>query len=250
MRLRSIAYDEWIYQEKKRIRCRKAVIQDVPAIAALYREIAVTKENCREKFDKESASSFEKTGGMFLIMQEKEISTEMKNPDSFWAVLEDCQGIGGVFWYSASNDLIREEVSSLLPKDFNRSKLVYPREIIVSSRWQGRKAGQIFYATILKAMMRQGYNYSFCDVYRVTAFQIPGFGKEGEAVKTSLLNKPSYMALLGIGAYPLGAGQMKEISLPGYRVWIEPQLFWIEHARVQLICNSTFRKYGIAVREG
>ena len=250
MRLRSITYDKWIYQGGERIRCRKASIPDVPAIAALYREIAVTEENCREKFNKESSSSFEKTGGMFLVMQEEEISMEMKNQDSFWAVLEDYEGIGGVFWYSARNDLLRNEEEILLPEDFDRRKLVYPREVIVSSRWKGRKAAQLFYATILKEMMGQGYEYSLCDVYRVTAFQIPDSDRIGEVIKTSLLNYPSYMSLLGIGAYPLGAGQVKEISLPGYRVWIEPRLFWIEHARTQLISSSIFRKYGIAVREG
>ena len=45
--------------------------KDIPQVARLYRQIAVTEKNYTDKLSENSPSSFSKTGGMFLIQDEE-----------------------------------------------------------------------------------------------------------------------------------------------------------------------------------
>ena len=243
MRMKDIPYEGTIESGGQTIQFRKAAPADAGQLARLYRGTAVTAENYGERLSADSPLSFDKRGGMFLIMEEEEIVRELDNPHSFWVVFTEREEVIGSFWFADDNHL--------LPGKFRpggsavKGRALYPREVIVSPKWKGRKIGMLLYATVFAAMYRAGIEESICDVYRVTAFRAQGEEKQ----QVSLLNAPSSHAILRTGGSFAEAGEEKVITLPGLMVWIEPQIYRISHSRAILLSAHIFQGRGIMIKE-
>nr|WP_251390635.1 GNAT family N-acetyltransferase [Mediterraneibacter agrestimuris] len=240
MHLRDIEYKGIVFSSERVYYYRKAREKDVKEIADLYRGCAICRRNCREKLDKESQNSFEKTGGMYLIFGEEEIRRELHNPGSLWAVFLEKGKVAGSFWIAEENPMledgrIREYIGEEEP-------LIYPREIIVSPEYSGEMLGQLLFATAFQALEENGFRYSLCDVYRTAAYTLDGIWK-----RVDLLNKPSYLNMLSLGGRYQGTGDVREISLECLKVKIEPQIFLFSHKETLKLTKQLFTQKGIQI---
>lgn len=242
MHLDTVEYKGSVVCGEKVFCYRRGQKEDIKALADLYRGCAIHRGNYKEKLKKESETSFEKTGGMYLILGEEEIQREIHDPGSLWAVMQKDGEIVGSFWISEENPLL--EGVQIREYVFGEGLLVYPREIIVSPLHFGEMLGQFLFATVFRALKKKGFQYSLCDVYRTVAYA------EGEIWhETDLLNKPSYSNMLALGGSYQGAGAVREITLEGLRVMIEPQVFLFTHKKSLKLTGCKFAQKGIQIYE-
>lgn len=242
MEIKEVPYEGVIRLRDETIHFCRADKGDIPQIASLYKKIAVTRHNYQERMDENSPGSFVRHGGMFLLMDQGDIEAELENPHSFWAVFKSEAGkVIGSFWFADHNELLPVWC---IPGTVEAARqTVYPREIIVPPEQKGRCIGRLLYATVFASMLKAGYMRSICDVYRVAAVWA-----EGEPQRAlDLLNGPSLRTILGLGGRYLGAGIKAQIPLEGMKVYIEPQIFEMEHAYALLLCASALRRRGIEV---
>lgn len=240
MMIKEVPYEGRIRFGMESVWFGKAQKKDIPQLAAMYREIAVTKYNYYDKLKLESPHSFARQGGMFLLMDEGDIERELDNPHTFWAVFRNEEGKAiGSFWFSDGNELLP---SWCIP-GADAGQTAFPREVITLPEYRGRGLGRLLYATVFSAMLTAGYTHSICDVYKVVAYRAEGERKK----ELSLFNYPSCKTILGLGGRYLGEGGEKAITLPGLEVWIIPRIFEINHAYALLLCTSVLRQNGIRV---
>lgn len=236
MDVRDVAYEGRVDQRGEVLYYRKARQEDVKELAGLYKRIAIDRENYRIKLCAGRKDNFEHTGGMFLIMGEGQIRAELENPHSFWGILQDASGrILSGFWFS-----------DVFPRLFawasGGESLVFPVELVAAPEEKGRQIGKLMYYTIFKAMAHAGFEKSICDVYRVRAFEDRKGKKE-----VSLPNLPSRRTIEQIGGRFLGEDSVREIELPGLRVWVSPMVFELEYEKVFPACRELFEAKGILV---
>lgn len=227
MRLKDVEYGGTVLLAGRRFYYKKATERDIKEIAGLYQEIAVTADNYREKLNKKSGKSFEKTGGMFVIMNVADIRSIIEDSHCFWAVIRDEKGeLAGCFWFADYNEDL-EYMSAHV-----KGAVVYPREVIVSGKYKGYHICRFLYYSIFQAMQRAGYEYSICDVYETTACL-----EAGRYRKIQLLNRPSYVNLLLIGGKYGGTTSAKKIALPELCVWVQAHVFLCCHKKSLEICS-------------
>lgn len=214
-----------------------ATENDLDRLAQIYAEITVDYSNYKEKLDCENESDFSKVGGMFIVLNREEIEQEIKNEKNMWAVIKDSEGsILGSFWFSKENPYFNGTVYQ------NMDRIIYPREIITIKKLNTKYIGRLLYYTIVSAMQRNGYNCGICDVYKVKEYEADGVRK-----KKDLLNLPSFKLLEAIGAEFKGRNAIRKIELNKLSVWIEPQIFYLDHEVVIRKCKSFFDNIGIEI---
>lgn len=220
MDLRKIDYEGTVSAGGREFYLRRAGTGDIAALGRMYKDCAIHSGNYKERLDPANDSSFQRKGGMFLIMETGDIKRELSNPHSFWAVIADEGGTPcGSFWFGDTNP----DMSGCQ----KQADTVYPREIIVSGEFAGLGLGRHLYRTVLRAMFLAGYQRGICDVYCTVAYEAGG-----ERRPVNLLNKPSFTDLLLLGAAYKGPSDMREIILPGLKVWVEPQVFCLDMEKI------------------
>lgn len=241
MQLKETEYGGEIRTFDKTFIYRKGTQKDAGQLAGLYRQCAVHKGNYREKLCKDSGKSFEKSGGMFLICQKKDIERELENPHSLWAVVAEGERIAGSFWISDENALLD---SYFIKKAGiqEKGRLAYPREIIVDQNYAGMSVGQLLFYTVFAALEKNKIHRSLCDVYRAVSY-----AADEKTAEVNLLNRPSYLNMLFLGGSYQGAGQIREIKLNGLRVRIEPQVFLFRHKKTIELAGELFAEKGIEI---
>lgn len=213
--MQKIQYNGKLVTKKGTVHYRKGAVQDAGQIARIYENVAIHRDNYQERLCKDGENSFEKKGGMFLVMTEAEIRRRLQDPSSFWAVMEDEKGIViGCFWFL----------------DSGRKGIAFPMEILASEAWSGNSIGRYLYDTSFCAMKDVGYKCSICEVYEVTGFQsMDGGGRGKGREQACLLNGPSYHVLTEIGGIEFEMGDEKQIVLEELRVWVRPHRFLCWH---------------------
>lgn len=234
MGIRELPYEGTIEQREGKLRYRRAGRRDAAAIAELYRSIAVTEKNMKEKFDPGSEHSFARTGGMFEIIDRQRLECELEAPDSFFAVFEESEGEPlACFWFSEKNP----ELEFLADR---KGETVYPREVIVSPKARGRHLGKLIYYTIFEAMEQNGYRESICDVYQALGYQDADGWHE-----TNMLNEPSYGNLLALGARPVTQLWPRKVRAGTRTVLVRSWVVRCIHAEVLSGCGAFLKKNGI-----
>lgn len=210
---------------------------DLDQLAQMYSEIAVNYDNYKEKLDGDNENSFSKNGGMFIVLNREEIEQELNNEKNLWAVIKDSEGkILGSFWYSKENLYFNGSIYK------KTDKIIYPREIVVTKKSDSKYIGRLLYYTIVCTMQNRGYDCGICDVYKVKEYEADGVRK-----KKDLLNIPSFRLLEAIGAEFKGVDSIRKVELNKLRVWIEPQIFYLNHKAVIRKCKEFFDNRGIEI---
>ena len=214
-----IEYDGICVIGDKSYHYRRAELSDVGQISEIYGQIRIDKTNYKTKLSDDSPLRFEKRGGMFIVMNEREIADEIRNEDSFWAVFCDEDGnIAGFFWFSEKNEYYRG-----LPYE-HIDDCIYPREVAVSSKFGKKSVAQAMYITCARAFLKAGYRTGAADLYRVVKYET-----EDGVFYTDQTNIPSRKAVEAIGAQFAEPLPRRVIHLDGLTVTIEPQMYLFDY---------------------
>lgn len=210
---------------------------DAPQLAQIYKNIAVTTHNYKEKFDEKSPQSFSKTGGMFTTHTQSSILTAMSS--SWFAVLRAQNKIQASFWVSLQDPDFagfvpceaefsgRNEEYSSLCEAIQAGRVFCPLELIVPVDSCIPKASLLLFHTIFAAAARMGYTHSLGVVY-----QLHGYSDEHGKHSLSMCNKRSFTATSATGGFTIGTLPVREKILDGYSVLIEPHVFCFPYASV------------------
>lgn len=211
--------------------------EDINAIAELYADTAINYGNYNKKLSKESKSNFSENGGMFVVLNKEEIQEEIKRDENLWAVIKDKENhLMGSFWFSTKNKYFEGSEYE------NLEGLIYPREIVVSKKINTKYIGRLLYYTVVYAMQRGGYKQSICDVYKARDYEA-----DGKRLTVNLLNNRSVSLLVSVGAEFKGVFPIRKIELKGITVWIEPQVYYLDHKKVIKKCNKFFNERNIQI---
>lgn len=212
----------------------RAAVSDAKQISVIYEQTRIDRINYKTKLSEDSPLRFEKKGGMFIVMNEEEITEQIASPDSFWAVIKDENGnIVGSLWSCMTNEFYKGS------RYEHAENCIYPREIAVSSESGGKSIAQAMYVTCAEAFLKAGYQIGIGDLYRVLKYE----SAEG-VFHTDQINIPSRMAMEAIGARFLGTLPQREIHLDGLTVTIEPQVFVFDYGKIAALSSSFFVECG------
>ena len=218
----------------------RAALSDVKQISEIYEQIRIDKTNYGTRLSENSPLRFEKKGGMFIVMNEREIADEIVSDDSFWAVFRDERGnVAGFFWFSEKNEYYKG-----LPYE-HMEKCIYPREVAVSAEYGGKYVAQALYITCSEALLRAGYEKGAADLYRVLKYET-----EDGVFYTDQTNMPSRRAVEAIGAVFAEPLPRRVIRLEGLTVTIEPQMYIFDYKKIAGLCqkDSEYREIRIIRR--
>lgn len=214
-----------------------ALSEDINALADLYSYTSINYTNYHEKLNKECRNNFSENGGMFIVLNKSELEQEVKKNKNLWAVIKDKDNnIMGSFWFSTENEYFKGSEYE------NLESLIYPREIVVSQRFDTKYIGRLLYYTVICAVQKGGYEQSICDVYKVRDYEANGM-----KMSVNLMNKRSAALLLSVGAEFKGVFPIRKIELEDLTVWIEPQVYYLEHKKVIKKCEEFFSERNIKI---
>ena len=203
----------------KTYRYRRAELSDVGQISAIYEQIRIDKNNYKTRLSDDSPLRFEKRGGMFIVMDEREIAETIADEDSFWAVFRDEDGnVAGFFWFSEKNEYYKGL------KYEHIDNCIYPREVAVSPGSGSKSVAQAMYITCARAFLEAGYTTGAADLYRVLRYET-----EDGVFDTDQTNIPSQKAVEAIGAKFAEPLPRRVIHLDGLTVTIEPQMYIFDY---------------------
>ncbi len=218
-------------------RFARAVPADAAKISVIYEKTRIDRNNYRIRLSDTDPRRFEKTGGMFIVMDEHEISEEISKENGFWALFHAENGdIAGSFWFSEENEYYKGLSYE------HMEKCIYPREVVVSVDHTGKFIGRALYLTCAMALMKAGYERGAADLYRVLKYETA----EGEFF-TDQTNIPSQMAVRAIGAEFAEPLPRRVISLDGLNVTIEPQMYIFDYAKIADVCERAIAQRDIQI---
>lgn len=207
----------------------KAGKNDIPAIAKLYRQIAVTKDNYRDRFCEESKDSFARHGGMFYIQTEETLPEAMEEAPFY--LLKEGDEVISSLWAADSDpdfsDFTMDMIDKLEPQrqvqlqnDLEENKVVYSREFIVSNYARLPKTSLVMLFLLYRKMLQSGKSCSLVAIYRLIAWS----DEQEKLHEINIFNERSYSMSIFCGGERIG--QLPEIKkiVPPYQVVIRPQI--------------------------
>lgn len=203
---------------------------DVSAVAELYRSVAITDCNYRERFEQGGSAAFDKIGGMFLILQEEALFRIVHDPKELFLVARGEDGsIAGCIWYSFNHQNFRivsqvkwngnSDLTDCFRQWRDTDTLVYGREIIVRPG-TGHLALYLF-EVIQKYLYCCGYRVSFGEVYRLR-----NYTDFNGTTKLDMLNQPSYHTLCHTGGIEAGIIPKRWHTIGKYSICLDAIFFY------------------------
>jgi GNAT superfamily N-acetyltransferase len=180
---------------------RKACISDIEGIFYLYKAVGIKEDNIHEKLDSEYKNSFEKTGGIFHILDKKEIYDCILAKDSiaFVAVVE--KTIVGVYW------------------GYIIDSVFYSSDILVIPEQQKQGTAKILKYVVIESLLSQGIRTAFIEVYTIT-----GFYRDSIFYSILLPNKPSFLFHKKYFDTQLKSTSIKEFIVCPYKIVVKSSI--------------------------
>ena len=229
--------------------------EDAAQIAALYQQIAIHERNYKTRLKRDCLDSFEKKGGMYEILSQKEILREIEKDTSLFAVAKDENGkVVSSFWFAEMDPHLsfyvpdrmkfqdKMEIYSAILKAKAEGKMVYPRELIVSLQDAPPKIALLMFYSIFVAMERLGYTHSLCEVYKVISY----IDKNGEKT-INMLNERSFSMTTRAGGEFIDTMPLRSVCFPGLKVNIEAQVFYFDYHKLLPMQEAYFKENRIQV---
>lgn len=226
---------------------------DIPEIAEMYREIAITRENYKSRFDANGDGSFEKIGGMYLVHTEETLHKLFDEGRSFIAAARYGGRIAATFWCcehdggflgfgppadTSENENYFQRLSAAL----ENGTVYYPRELIVRNGNIFPKLAQMMFYTIFLYLADNGYTHSLGEIYQLHDYS------DNEGCHTvNMLNEKSYSMTMQTGCRNIGAAPLRNIVLDGFSVNISPQRLCFDYSEVLGTLALLAEKSGITV---
>lgn len=217
--------DTIVYDEKY---FRRLNVSDAERMTQMYRSVEITRENYRDKFS-DSADSFEKCGGMFLVNDFQKNVEILSSENEIIIGASDGEKITGMIWYELScreypyddiryfpgceryRDIISEAV---------KNRTIFPGKEIIVMPGAGRGTACRLFLRLLYDAKNASMLYKCGEVYRVD-----GYEDEDGYHECDLLNIPSFKVLKKTGAYHIGTLPQRVIQKDSLKFYITPQFF-------------------------
>lgn len=232
-------------KDEQRIVCGCEILpmtqQDLTAAAALYRAVAVTRENHRLRL-KEGEHSFRSHGGMFQIQDLTVLTKLLHDPREHVRLAWYNGEPRGLLWFGsweaeafAGLEPFPESgcESDVLRCLGSQGLLGYAKEIIVTPPAPSRVTARQLFLEMMLFFERSGKPYVTGEVYKVTEFE-----DESGQHSCDMLNMASYSTLLQTGGKPLGQTPPRKMVLDGFSVTVRPQIFLWESANSVRLLQS------------
>lgn len=218
----------------------KAELSDAAGISRIYEQTRIDGSNYRTRLAEDSPDRFEVRGGMFIVMDEREIGEKIVSDDSFWALFKDEDGdIAGSFWFCERNGYYDGLEYAHI------DDCIYPREVVVPLDHGGGCIAQALYLTCSRALLQAGYLRGAADLYRVVRYETA----EG-TYTTHQTNIPSQRAVEAVGAVFAEPLPLRTLCLDGLTVTIEPQMYLFDYARIADTCEQLLSEKDIRIIRG
>lgn len=211
---------------------REASTDDIKELAALYKRVAITKDNYLVKLNA-GDESFENTGGMFIVNDEESLKKIMNSPNEKLLVGLLNGTICGLIWYTIKGSFEEYSDISYYPlmdsyKEIldceNKEEIISPcGEIIAMGTCVRGVLSFIFFNSMMNSLKEMGYPYHMGEVYRVVAYDDENGHKEA-----NLLNEKSYHFLQNTGGVIIGKAGNKRLEMDGFTVHIKPEVAFFD----------------------
>ena len=224
--------------------------KDIPQVARLYRQIAVTEKNYTDKLSENSPSSFSKTGGMFLIQDEESLPYLLETNTVLLACGEGDKLLGLLVYASCGEELELVELLSgtaevqRVLQQKRDGFLAYGGEVIVSPDNDASFLFLSLFCVMLESLWNNGLKGVCGEVYRVVQYTDRRGSHEAD-----LLNRRSLASLKRIGAKQIGTLPVREIALKGLEVTVEPLVLYFDLAETVPVLRDFLNEKGFLLTE-
>ena len=225
---------------------------DIPELAEMYGEIAITKENYVNKFNFSSPDGFGKTGGMFVVHTEKTLEAVFDEGKSFIAAARHNGRILAAFWCSEYDphfsgyippnklDGIDGTYLQRLREALEDDRIYFLRELIVREENSFSKLSLMMFYTIIEYLGSCGATHSLGEIYRLC-----GYYDEGGFHPLDMLNAKSYSMTMQTGCRFLGENSRIHVEADGYTAVIVPRMLCFDYSETQPALKRQAEQAGI-----
>ena len=231
---------------------RPMLPDDAERVAALYLQIAVTKDNYRERLS-EGENSFQRRGGMFLINDAERMRAILADDAERELVGEYAGELCGMLWYGAwENELVdaltlfpaHAASGEVLQRRIKEGTIAYAKEIISQKPAPGNIMALSLFRTMLRDLSARGYQSTCGEVFRVD-----GYDDASGSHRQELLNTASYNMLKKTGGCHIGTAKPKQRVMKDFTVHISPQIFLWDNAESEKIITGLLSAKGWRTEE-
>ena len=208
--------------------------QDIPRLAEIYRNVAVTDQNYTIRLNPMHPDNFSQVGGMFSPLDETEIANIMRSNEGFFVKICYLNHIIGLLWVSLSDpdfenylpNSYDQQQNAAIQRAIDSGKVLYFRDIIIDHTSSLQKMPVLLLYGICDWARQNGFTHSLCVVYKVQSYN------DGHNHVVELFNKRSFRVILSSGGIDMGELPKKVVYSKSFSAVIYPEVGSFEHENV------------------